>query len=1150
MSRPEAEVRVAAVRPVRSLPGLAVRLVRAWGPQVAALAAAAAVVATTIAGALCVGDATARGLRRLAGERLGRIDAAVVGDEFFTGSWAADLAARAAADPAGPGRLVPALVMEVTVEAAAGERRAVPATLLACDDPAALGFDPAPPPLAPAAVLLNAPLHDALAAGPGDAVVLRLPKRSSVPADSPLGRRTAASAGRRLQVAAVLPEVGLGQFALRPAQVTRPLVVASLETARAILDRDDAVNALFAVAARGEAATWLQSHLRPGLTDVGLALEPAAASVLRLTSRRLILPPEVDRVAEEVLGPVGGRPSLVFLANDIRPLDAAGKPAAARVPYSTVLGIDTTNHPAGELVDDAGQALPPPGPDEILIDRWLADDLAAQGVPVAVGDRLAVTTFLPETLHGRVEEATATFRIAGIAAMRGAAVARDLVPEVEGVSDEKSIADWDPPFPFDAARVRTTPPHDEDDRYWKDHGTTPKAFVSLETARRIAGSRFGRTTAWHLPPGSIDPAGVRDELASRLAPEPLGLRVVPLRAAARAAARGSTPFGGLFLALSSFVVGAGLLLEWLLFDLLVAARARDVGILAAVGWPPRRLAGLLLAVAGLAAAAGAAVGTLAGPLWARGLLAALGRAWDTDVAVGSARVFAAPPSWAAAVPGGLAAAVVSLTAVAWSARRAARTPPWRLLKGGAAPAAARRPRRGWAAAIAVLALAAAVVTAFAGGRVEPDRAVAAFFGAGFLALAGLLAAARLVLVGRPTRPLASLAQLARRGLTRSVGRSFAVAAIVALAQFLVVAVSSFAVRPPADPTDRRGPTGGYSLLASFGEPTSVDPRDAETQAALGLAAAEERAVAACTIERLRSNAGDDASCTNLYAAGRPTVLGAGPSFIARGGFTFAGHAALPAGGTNPWTLLERSGPGPVPAILDQATAQWGLRLGGVGAAFTIMDDAGRPVKCEIVGLLAPGILQGAVVVAEREFERIFPGRSGYGLALADESALAAADRPVARAGLRRAWADAGVSLTATLDRLRSLSAVQNTFLAGFQALGTLGLLLGTAGVAAVLLQGVLERIGSLSLLRAVGFTPGRIRRLLVLETLVTVGLGLAAGTLAGCLAVTPALVAATARVPVGWILATCGLTLVIAVTAAVAAASRAPIPERPGAAGG
>jgi hypothetical protein len=47
----------AAARTARSLPGLAAALVRAWWPQVAALAAACGVVAATLVGALGVGSA-------------------------------------------------------------------------------------------------------------------------------------------------------------------------------------------------------------------------------------------------------------------------------------------------------------------------------------------------------------------------------------------------------------------------------------------------------------------------------------------------------------------------------------------------------------------------------------------------------------------------------------------------------------------------------------------------------------------------------------------------------------------------------------------------------------------------------------------------------------------------------------------------------------------------------------------------------------------------------------------------------------------------------------------------------------------------------------------------------------------------------------
>jgi putative ABC transport system permease protein len=435
-------------------------------------------------------------------------------------------------------------------------------------------------------------------------------------------------------------------------------------------------------------------------------------------------------------------------------------------------------------------------------------------------------------------------------------------------------------------------------------------------------------------------------------------------------------------------------------------------------------------------------------------------------------------------------------------------------------------------------------------RADPQAAVGLFFAAGFLALAGLLAGVGLLLLhgagGR--RPLRTLPGLAWRGLTQGRSRAFSVAAIVACAEFLIVAVSSFAVHAPQRPDDRSAPTGGWTYLATFGSPTGIDPADPVARESLGLSDADRETLAACAIARIRSSAGDDASCVNLYAPTQPTVLGVGKSFIDRGGFRFVDQA-LPRQ-ANPWRLLDKDGAvapagsdGPqgavVPVILDQATAQWALKLGGVGARFELPVDAGSAVF-EIVGLLEPGILQGSLIVSERHFERLFPQQSGYKLALVDAGlavAERAADDRVPRA-IAAAWADAGVTVTRTTDRLRSLQAVQNTFLAGFQTLGTLGLVLGAAGVAAVQFQSVLERRGALGLMAAVGFTGGRLRLVVVLETLLMVALGLAVGTLSGCLAVVPAFAGGRAAMPMGWIICTWGFTLAAAVVAGVTAAGR------------
>lgn len=1148
----------AVTQGMRTATGLALRLARQSWPQVAALSLACGVVTATIVGALGVGDGVQRGLGQLARERLGGIQAAVLADDLFTDRLASNIAT-GLRDQASM-KAVLAIVLEVTVEAGAGGPP-TRATLLACDDIAALGFAAArsdQPPLSDkgSGVSINSPLAAALAIRAGDPIVLRIPRRSEVPADSPLGRRDAGSDGRRLHVATVLPDAGLGRFAIRPVQATAPLVVTSLATARGILRTGAMANAVFICSAASPELRTVATRLQPTLADYGLSLEvePPGSDSLRLTSRRLILAPEVDRAAAAVLAPVGGRRSLAFLAVSLSPhADGDVLPKAA-VPYSTVLGIDSTSLPVGDLVNAAGAILPCPGADEIIVNQWLADDLAAQGRPIAVGDLLDVQCFLPETLHGRVEETTATFRICGIAAMRAAAVARELVPDVAGITDEESIADWDPPFPFEPARVRTTPPHDEDDRYWKDFRATPKAFVSLTAAERLAGSRFGLSTAWHVPTGpNVDVGSLRQRLAAALRPESLGIRLVPLRAEALAAARGSTPFGGLFLALSSFVITAGLVLIWLLFRLLVASRRRDIGLLAAVGWSPGRLTLLLVRVGAVAAVIGTGLGLMLGPAWAAALRGTLARAWTADVASGASAVFTpGPGSLQPLVAGAAAAFVVSLAALAAAAWRTARLAPLAVLHGGDADASTAAGRAGSGhvtLCVAITAVVASLVIAVAGIRAEAAAATGAFFGSGVAALTGMLAAVRFWLVhARRHRPVRTLMQFARRGLAHRPGRALAVATIVGIAQFLIVAVSAFALRPPVDPGDRHSPTGGWTTIATFGEPTAVNPSTPEMRERLGLGAEAADALAACDIALLRSSGGDDASCTNLYAAARPTVIGVGSGFVARGGFRFLAHAPTSDAATaaNPWLLLDRDPEaGPIPVVLDQATAQWALRVGGVGSRFDVMSDEGAAIPCEVVGLIDGGILQGFVIVSDHSFARMFPTRSGYGLALIDDTRVAAARRADVGPALATAWADAVVTTVSAGERLLRLQAVQNTFLAGFQALAALGLLLGTVGVAAVQTQGLLERLDTFAVLKAVGFVPAMLRRLLVGETLLTVSLGLAAGSLAGCLAITPLLLSGTGRVPLGWMAAAGGLSLATAGCAALVPAASQAIPDRP-----
>ncbi|MEX0671070.1 MAG: hypothetical protein WD060_11505, partial [Pirellulales bacterium] len=112
--------------PVRSLGALGLALARQWWPQVAALAAACAVVATTVVGALGVGDALRSGLLDLAVGRLGRIDAALLATDFVRRDLAAEIAA---GDNAG--ETVPAIVMPASIAQASIAQTSIAQTSIA-----------------------------------------------------------------------------------------------------------------------------------------------------------------------------------------------------------------------------------------------------------------------------------------------------------------------------------------------------------------------------------------------------------------------------------------------------------------------------------------------------------------------------------------------------------------------------------------------------------------------------------------------------------------------------------------------------------------------------------------------------------------------------------------------------------------------------------------------------------------------------------------------------------------------------------------------------------------------------------------------------------------------------------------------------------
>jgi hypothetical protein len=391
-----------------------------------------------------------------------------------------------------------------------------------------------------------------------------------------------------------------------------------------------------------------------------------------------------------------------------------------------------------------------------------------------------------------------------------------------------------------------------------------------------------------------------------------------------------------------------------------------------------------------------------------------------------------------------------------------------------------------------------------------DHSAADFFGAGaMLLIAGLATCSVLIaaLAGPGRTGTRSATALALQNVARRRGRSLTTIGLLACGSFLVIAVGANRHDPGATAAQRSSGTGGFAFFGESTLPLHADLNSPASRENLGLPKA---GLENLRVVPLRMREGDDASCLNLNRAQAPRLLAVDPRELAeRGAFTFLGSSGDAAAG-NPWLLLNApQADGAVPAIGDEATVRWALGR-KVGETLSYTDERGRTFPLRIVGMLANSVLQGSLVIAEKNFVAQFRSESGQRVFLIDPPAPGA--KGLADA-LTQGLRDYGLELQPAAERLALFQQVENTYLTIFQALGGLGLLLGSVGLGVVVLRNALERRSELALLRAVGFTRIQLRRLILIEHGGLLLLGLACGVGAALVAVLPALRASASQVP-------------------------------------
>ena len=1113
-------------------------LIHFWKIHLAVLLGAA-VATAVLTGAFLVGDSVRGSLRDLTLNRLGDIDHVMLSERFFRETHATEMGASSTTDE-GYDRVVPAMLLSGTAVNATTKTKASRVQIQGIDE-RFLGFwlspetgelseflKKQPRQLFPS-VIINQSLKKELNVEVGDMLLISFQNQYEIHPEFLLGRRDTLDVLQtlRLSVSKIVPNVGIGQFGLRPHQSLPFNAYVSLPVLQKALDQEAKVNAILISSPKisaADATERLENELDQviRLNDFGLTLR-RAGDHFSLETSEFVLKPNIIKLAKTVAAEneIPVTTVMTYLANEI---STNGK----AVPYSTIaaLGVNegmpdgTGERPDNQVLFRAARL----GEGEILLNEWTASELKAQP-----GDGIDVSYYV----IGHEEQYLtkhAQFRLKGVVPLTGLAADRELTPKFPGVHDADDMSDWDAPFPVDFSRIRP-----EDEAYWDEFGATPKAFVSAETGERLWSSRFGSLTAIRfgaIPGKDLEATRTifKGQLLKLINPKQVGFVFQPVKAQGLEAASGATDFSMLFIGFSLFLIISAALLVGLLFRLGVEGRAGEIGVLSTSGFPLSALRLRFMGEGGILAGIGGAIGVVGAVGYAWLMMAGLRTWWVAAVGTQFLSLHVSPFSL---LLGYLISIIVVLASIGWTIRRLGKISIRSLVAGATEfeEQTSGRVVRIVAFATAGIALALVLFTFIADVSSSPGL----FFAIGTLLLiTGFSFFALWLKLDGASEDSSSRRNIVRLGVRncgRRPGRSMLCAALVGCACFVIVAIGAnrHGDNGHNSSPERTSGTGGFSLVAEADIPLHHDLNSEAGRYELGFSDRDEAVVAQSRIIPLRLLPGEDASCLNLYRPQNPRILGVPDNLIARGGFQFQSRVNKEG---SPWRLLyEELGEGVVPAIGDYNSVMWILHL-GLGENLVMRDELGEPLKLRLLGLLQGSIFQSELLISEANFTKHFPSQSGYRYFLIQTPPK---DAEEVTQVLENVLRDHGFDVTSTAEKLANYRTVENTYLSTFQTLGGFGLLLGTLGLGLILLRNAIERRGELATLRAFGFRRSTLSAMLLIENAFLLLTGMAIGAVSALIAVAPHILAPGSQVLWTSLAGTLGVVFFVGLTASAVA---------------
>ncbi|WP_321343292.1 ABC transporter permease [uncultured Draconibacterium sp.] len=900
-------------------------------------------------------------------------------------------------------------------------------------------------------IAISENLAERLQKGAGDNILVRIKKASLIPMNAPFVSAEETSVALRATIKKVVGKEELGRFSLKNSQTAPYNIFMSIERLNRLMEFEGKANQIL-VSTELETAV-VSEVVNTCLTaaDAGLTLKKLDdKQEVEISTERVFMEQKIS----DLLGSLPGADMiLTYFVNAIDHNESS-------IPYSFVSSVND----------------PKLAQNEIILNRWAADDFNAN-----LGDTIRLQYFEIGPLRQLVNK-EAEFILKEIVPMDSPLADPSRVPHLPGLSDAGHCREWEAGVPINLDAIR-----DKDEKYWDDYKGTPKAFISTESALQLWSNRFGDYTAVRYPAESFSEDEYKKEFAAAISPADLGMIVEPIREQGVHAAQNGTDFSGLFIGLSFFILVASIVLTALLFRLNLESRSTQIGLLVALGFQQKHIRSFYLSEGFVVSLFGGIVGLVISFFFTTLVFRILNSLWFDIVRTNVLEIQLLPSTL---VIGLIISLIVSLAAIAISLRRFQKQKAVELQKQIAVKESRLKTRLLHMVMWGSLVLS---VVVFVMQLLAEQADASMFFISGGLMLLGLLLLFRKLLTKRETKKSREFQfrQLSAINLTRNISRSTTIVTLFALGTFIVISTGSYKMDLIAGANKKTSGTGGFLYFAETTMPILFDINNEDKKA-------EEGIYEDFKVVQFRKVDGDDASCLNLNRIAQPAILGVDAENLA-GRFDFA--AKMKGLDTDPWQSLENDlDDGTIPAIADQTVIQWGLGM-KVGDVIMYQNELGDTLKLKLIAGTKPSVFQGYVIISNKHFLKNYPSSSGSNIFLVSgdaEKEAAIGDE------LQSVFRDYGWEMESAAKRLVEFYSVTNTYLSIFLALGALGLILGTIGLAVILARTILERRREIALMQAIGFTKSSVFKLLRNEYLLLLVSGVLLGFVTAVLATLPA----------------------------------------------